>query len=142
MSLALVPALKEMKDPPLMASLIQSVGRRYRRLGWTCLFVLLITGYINLTARGFSHASLRTREFWTSPFGETLSWKLWLFALLILLSLAHDVSSGPRLQSMRKTHPEKAERYRKAATWMGRTTLIISLIITLLAVIMVRGRPW
>ena len=37
MSLLLVPSLRAMKDPPLMARLIQTVGTRYRVAGWISL---------------------------------------------------------------------------------------------------------
>jgi copper resistance protein D len=142
MSLMLVPALRAMGNPALTARLIQAVGKRFKWVGWICLATLLITGFINLTARGFSHASLVTREFWTSPFGETLAWKLGLFVIIVTLSLVHDFIAGPRLRTLRESNPVKANTYRIAASWMGRITLILSVIITLLAVMMVRGRPW
>jgi len=142
MSLMLVPALRELGNPALMARLIQAVGKRFKTIGWICLVTLLITGFLNLTARGFSHTALVSHEFWSSPFGETLAWKLVLFAVIIALSLIHDFVAGPRLRSLRETNPDKAGMYRRMASWIGRVTLLLSLIITILAVMMVRGRPW
>ncbi len=142
MSLMLVPALRAMGNPALMARLIQAVGKRFKWIGWACLLVLLITGFTNLTARGISHSMLATPEFWKSSFGETLAWKLALFVLIIALSLVHDLVAGPKLRRLRETDPAKADTYRRMASWLGRITLVTSVVITVLAVFLVRGRPW
>ena len=54
MSLLLVPSLRAMKDPPLMARLIQTVGTRYRVAGWISLGVLLVTGCLRSVWRAVS----------------------------------------------------------------------------------------
>ena len=61
---------------------------------------------------------------------------------MVGLSLIHDLIAGPRLRRVREDEPERARRYRRTATWLGRITLALSLLITLLAVMLVRGRPW
>ena len=61
---------------------------------------------------------------------------------MVGLSLIHDLIAGPRLRRVREGDPERARRYRRTATWLGRITLALSLLITLLAVMLVRGRPW
>jgi len=142
MSLLLVPALRTLENPPLMARLIQTVGRRYRVAGWISLGVLLVTGYLALNVRGISHAMLVDPAFWSSTFGQTLAWKLTLFAGVVGLSAAHDIMSGPRLRRLRETNPAAAERQRMLASWMGRVTLALSLLIVALGVMLVRGRPW
>lgn len=142
MSLMLVPALRAMGNPALTARMIQAVGKRFKWIGWGCLLVLLVTGFTNLTARGISHAMLADAAFWQSAFGETLAWKLALFAAIIVLSLVHDLVAGPRLRRLRETDPAKADTYRTMASWLGRITLFASLVITVLAVMLVRGRPW
>lgn len=142
MSLLLVPALRSLKNPPLMAQLIQTVGKRYRVAGWISLGVLLVTGFLALSLRGIGIAALTDPDFWSSPFGQTLGWKLALFASVVALSLAHDLMSGSRLKALRETNPAAAERQRRLASWMGRITLVISLAIVLLAIMLVRGRPW
>lgn len=142
MSLLLVPALRKLENPPLMARLIQAVGCRYRVAGWISLGVLLATGYLALSFRGIGHAMMLDTAFWCSPFGRTLGWKLALFGGVIGLSLAHEVLSGPRLQRLREQNPAAAERQRRIASWMGRITLVLSLFIVVLAVMLVRGLPW
>jgi uncharacterized membrane protein len=142
MSLLLVPALRRLDNPALMARMIQAVGRRYRVAGWISLGVLLVTGYFALMFRGITHATLVDPVFWSSPFGQTLGWKLALFAVVVGLSITHDLFSGARLRRRRETDPAGAERLRRTASWMGRITLVLSLVIVALAVMLVRGRPW
>jgi len=142
MSLLLVPALRSLKNPPLMAQLIQTVGKRYRVAAWISLGILLVTGYVALSLRGIGHGLLLDAAFWSSPFGQTLGWKLVLFATVVALSLAHDLMSGSRLKVLRETNPAAAERQRRIASWMGRITLVVSLAIVFLAIMLVRGRPW
>ncbi len=142
MSLLLVPALRSLKNPPLMAQMIQTVGKRYRIAGWISLAVLVVTGYAALSMRGIGVAMLTDPAFWSSPFGQTLGWKLALFASVVGLSLAHDLMSGSRLKVLRETNPAAAERQRRIASWMGRITLILSLALVILAIMLVRGRPW
>lgn len=144
MSLILVPALRSMRDPPLMSRLIQGVGRRYKRVGWISLALLLISGVMSLHFRGITWAMLTGREFWETPFGETLYWKLFLFILVLLLSVLHDAVIGPGSRNAARGNEfeRNAARYRKAATWMGRLTLVLSVIIVILGVMLVRGRPW
>jgi len=145
MSLILVPALRSMKDPALMTRLIQGVGRRYKWIGWMSLILLLLTGYLNLHFRGITMTMLGNRDFWNSAFGETLAWKLILFAVVLVLSLLHDTVIGPGSRARLpggEMDLAKAARYRKLATFMGRLTLILSILIVILAVMLVRGRPW
>ena len=142
MSLMLAPALRDMGNPALTARLIQAIGKRFKFIGWLCLTALLFTGFTNLTLRGYSHRELISLDFWQSPYGDTLAWKLVLFAGIIGLSLTHDLLAGPRLRRMRETDPARAETYRTLASWMGRVTLLLSILVTLFAVMLVRGRPW
>lgn len=127
MSLMLVPALRAQRDPSLTARLIRAVGKRYHRWGWGALGLLILTGLGLLHFRGISHAQLASADFWASPFGTTLAWKLSLVLAVVLLSLAHDLG---------------AARNRKAATLLGRLTLLLSVIIVFLGVLLVRGVPW
>ncbi len=144
MALMLIPALRAQKDPRLTARLVSAVGKIYHRWGWGSLVTLLITGFMALHYRGVRHSSLMSKEFWQSSFGQTLEWKLMLFTLIVGLSLIHDHVIGP--QHTRMSGPggdrKKAEKLRKQASYMGRLTLLISLIMVLLGNMLVRGNPW
>lgn len=144
MTLMLIPALRKLGDPALMARLIESVGTRFKVIGWGCLVTLLVTGYTNLLSRGFHHAVLGSQEFWQSSFGELLAGKIGLFVGIIALSLAHDTVVGPRFRRLRRdpAAAKSVERYRKAASWVGRLTLVLSILAVLTGIMLVRGRPW
>lgn len=142
MSLMLVPALRSMGNPALTARLIQAVGNRFKVIGWTCLGLLTVTGFTNLSLRGYSHGDLVSAAFWQTQYGETLAWKLTLFAGIVGLSLLHDLLAGPRLRQLRESNPARAENFRVLASWMGRITAVLSILVTLLAIMLVRGRPW
>jgi uncharacterized membrane protein len=144
MSLVLIPALRAQRDPGLTARMIQAVGRIYRRWGWGTLIVLLLTGYAALRLRGFSNAILTSAAFWRAPFGRTLAWKLFFFVGVVAFSLIHDLSSAQQLQRDSEQPPSAEERSqrRKIASWLGRLTLILSLIIVFFGVLLSRGNPW
>lgn len=144
MTLMLIPALRALRDPPLMGRLIEEVGRRFKWIGWGCLLTLLVTGFTNLTARGVSHATLAQRDFWASDYGGLLLGKIGLFAGIVLLSVVHDTVVGPRYRVLRRTAPQdpSVERFRMVASWAGRVTLVLSLMATVFGVMLVRGRLW
>ena len=144
MTLMLIPALRKLGDPKLMARLIESVGQRFKVIGWGCLVTLLVTGYTNLLSRGFNHTVLGSQEFWQSSYGELLIGKVGLFAGIIALSLAHDTVVGPRFRRLRgdPAAAKAVEHYRKAASWAGRLTLVLSILAVLTGIMLVRGRPW
>jgi len=145
MTLVLVPSLRAENSPGLIARMLAVVGTRYKRYGWAALVVLVITGWLNLHARGVSNAMLVNRDFWEGTFGTTLAWKLMFFVAVIVLSILHDGFIGPRFRRFSSPDHQdkvKAEKFRFLASWMGRLTLLLSLVITALAVMMVRGVLW
>jgi hypothetical protein len=65
-------------------------------VGWICFCVFIFTGIVNLAARGIGGQELRDATFWQGSFGSTLAIKLMLVAAILLISLFHDFSLGPR----------------------------------------------
>ncbi len=141
MTLMLIPALRSLKNPELMRSLMQSVGKLYHRWGWGSLIVLFITGLGLLHLRGISHSQLASPAFWQSPFGITLGWKLSFFVSVVIFSIIHDVSAIKAAKRENPT-PEQRSKDRKVASWLGRITLLFSLAIVVLGIMLVRGNPW
>ena len=140
----LVPSLRLIEDPRLRTKLIRVTGMRFRSVGWACLAVLLVTGYVNLAARGMGGESLVTPEFWATGYGRTLGWKLLFFIAVLSISATHDFIIGPRAGALQRRDPGglEAQRMRFMATWFGRFNLLLSLVIVLLGVLLVRGVPW
>ncbi len=60
------------------------------------------------------------------------------------MSLIHDLSSAQQLHRDNESPPSEEERSqrRKLASWLGRITLILSLILVFFGVLLARGNPW
>jgi putative copper resistance protein D len=142
-AVALVPVIRRPEYRGVFAELIGHVGARFRVLGWACLLVLVATGISNLMMRGIGGSTLSTAEFWSTSFGRTLAFKLVAVVLVVLATGAHDVLFGARAMRRLAQDPTSpvALRVRRVASWLGRTTLLLSLAVLLLAVWLVRGMP-
>lgn len=139
----IVPA---MRDPAAAAGspvLLQIVGRRYRVFGWTSLGILVITGVTNLWFRGIRWALLTDGEFWGSSFGRVLAWKLAFIALVLVATFGHDAWMGTAAakRALVDRASAAAKAYRKRASLLGRSTLVLSLVVLFFAVELVRGAP-
>jgi copper resistance protein D len=140
----LIPALRSRRAAPAeYAELIHATGTRFRNVGWACLAILVVTGFINLGRWGVDHSRLANAELWASPWGRILALKLLLVAAALTLSGVHDFVVGPRATRALRASPgaEDARRLRRAAGWMGRSNLLVAVLIVALAVMLVRGVP-
>jgi len=140
LALVLVPTLARVGDVGLRARLLGASGPRLRAFGWSCFAVLVVTGLVNLTARGFDllDPSDVGWRLWQGPFGFSLTCKLLLFAVVVAISAVHDFWLGPRATRLTPGSPE-ALRMRRIATWIGRLNLLLGLLIVFFAVTLVRG---
>ncbi len=141
LSLVLIPGLRGLDDPALRSRLIQTVGIRFRLVGWICLGTLLFTGVTNLLTRGIGWSLLADSAFWGGGYGRTLLWKLGVFAVILLLSGTHDWWIGPRAGVVARAQPGSPEamRLRRMATWFGRVNVLLSLAMLVLGVLLARG---
>ncbi|MCL2726621.1 MAG: CopD family protein [Polyangiaceae bacterium] len=128
-ALVIVPGLRRLDDE-LRRAILRDVGARFAIVGWYNLGVLVLTGIGNLTFRGLLSSTL-TMVFWTTPFGHTLALKLLLVALVFALTYAHYKDA------LRPGPETPADRRR--ASWLGRWTMIVSIVIAILGVRLVRG---
>lgn len=103
------------------AAFLDWFGRRFRAASWTCFAVLATTGTFNLWARGVTPGDFLRREWHATAFGQLVMFKLTLVAVAILLTIFHE-----RLASAR------------SARWMGRSLLLVGLVIVAAAVMLVR----
>lgn len=132
------PALRGL-DPDLRSRLFREIGVRFRTTGWVAIAVLLITGVMNLNFRGLLGPALSGGgDFWLSPVGRILAWKLGLVAVMISLAAIHDFWLGPlagRLPSGSVEH----RRVRASVAWMGRVNAILGVLLVYVATRLVRG---
>jgi putative copper resistance protein D len=142
-AVVVVPVLRRPDLRATAPALIRSMGARFRALGWVSLGVLVVTGVLQLGFRGIGLADFAKPEFRASAFGRALDYKLALVALVLLVSLAHDALSGKRALEIMEREPGSARalRTRRAASWIGRATMLLSLAVLYFAVALVRGMP-
>ena len=142
-ALVVVPVIRRKELEGAGARLIHLTGVRFRWVGWACFGLLLLTGVVNLLARGIAWADLFAPQFWAGPFGKLLGLKLVVFALILASSAVHDFVIGPRAVSIWQERPGSAEatRLRRQATQFGRLNLLLALLIVALGVMLVRGTP-
>lgn len=80
--------------------ILRGLGRRFRRIGWAAIIVLIITGLGNLLLRPspvrlyqlFNGEAFDTQRVY-EPIATWLPWKLILIAVMVGLMLYHDITS-------------------------------------------------
>jgi len=139
----LIPVLRRTRaEGGQYAELIHRTGTRFRNVGWACLVILVVTGFVNLATRwGVGFERLHSADLWASPWGHILATKLVLVAAALAISGVHDFVVGPRATRTLRTAPgsKEAGRLRRAAGWMGRANLLIAVVIVSLGMMLVRG---
>lgn len=142
--IVLVPAIRRPEMGGIAVALTRFTALRFRWVGWVCFGVFLITGTVNLAARGIGLRELRDVGFWQSSFGRILAVKLLLFAAILVISAFHDFFVGPRAAASWEADARSAEtlRLRRQAVRLGRLNFLIALMVILLGVLLVRGAPW
>ena len=145
LALVVVPAARSL-PPAERSALFHLVGPRFRTVGWSCVGLLLVTGVVNLAYRGVMWENLFTAELWSSEFGRVLAVKLVVIAVMLVLSILHDFVLGPasvRAHTPGEARPSaEALTLRRQASWLGRITTLLALVVVALGVMLVRGAPW
>ena len=90
LSVVLVPVLKREPFASQKALLFRTIAMRFRAVVWGAIAVLLFTGPLLLHQRGIPIAD-------PSGWPMVLVVKLGLVAILLLLTLTHDLIIGPRV---------------------------------------------
>jgi putative copper resistance protein D len=123
---------------------LRETGERFRNVGWTCFGIVLVTGTFNLWIRGVRLSDFARTAWLSSPFGQTVLLKLGTFALVLLVSTAHDFSVGPRasLAIARDPVSPEAQALRRRASLLGRVNVVLALLLVAAGVMLVRGVPW
>jgi len=127
-SVVVVPVLRRPEQAAAAGALVRQMGMRFRAFGWVCIGTLLVTGVLNLGLRGVWLDTLTSGLFWADGFGRALAYKLAAVVVVLGLTVTHDALS---------LRPEA----RRVASWLGRLTLLASLLVVLFAVWLVRGIP-
>ncbi|MGQ0695110.1 MAG: DUF4149 domain-containing protein [Nitrospiraceae bacterium] len=136
LSFVLAPLVRKGSATPEFMAIFLSAARRFRIVVWLAMGVLLATGLILLSQR---HIDFMNPATW-SPI---VTLKLGLVALLILLTLLHDLALGPWVSEI-STIPESARTRREhnlvwTARWLPRLSLLIALAVILVALVLARS---
>jgi putative copper export protein len=136
LSLVLAPLVRSRQAAPEFMALFRSAALRFRIVAWLAMGVLLTTGPILLSQRGMQPTN-------PASWPPILHMKVGLVALLLTLTLLHDLVLGPRV-SHATTIPE-SERTRwqvtivHTARWLPRLALLVALAVVLAAAVLARS---
>lgn len=131
----LVPSIR---NHPEKAALIHMTGMKFRTVGWIVLFILLLTGLLNMYFRNieFSWEGLTG-----SGFGRMVFYKLLIVGVTVIISALHDFYIGTTATRlwMNSADDKKAQQFRLWARWAGRINLVLALMAAGIGIAMVRG---
>jgi copper resistance protein D len=136
LSLVLAPLVRGRKAAPEFMVLFRSAALRFRSIVWVAMAVLLATGPMLLSQRGIHVAS-------PTSWPGIVSAKLTLVALLLFLTLLHDLVLGPQVSRVsaipdsQRTAGEQVVF--KTARWLPRLSLLIGLAVVIAATILARS---
>ncbi|MDH5741607.1 MAG: CopD family protein [Nitrospira sp.] len=136
LSLVLAPLVRGRKAAPEFMALFRSAALRFRPIVWVAMAILVITGPMLLAGRGISVTN-------PSAWSGIVTVKLTLVALLLFLTLLHDLVLGPRVSHVSAT-PESQRTTGeqivfKTARWLPRLSLLIALAVVVAATILARS---
>lgn len=139
LGIAVVPLLRTPDLANVRTTLLQRLGLRFRWIGWGLLLVLIATGVANVGFRGYTWSHLWDGTLWQGTWGRMLAWKVGLVGLMLVVNGVHDFYLGPRATQQIESGDASAETARRAASYLGRLVVLLSLVILALAVMLVRG---
>lgn len=136
LSVVLAPLVRGRKAAPEFTALFRSAALRFRIVVWSAMAVLLTTGPLLLWQRGIPST---TPSLWP----QVLMVKLGLVALLLVLTLSHDLLLGPMVSRL-SAIPEVArttgqQRLIQLARWLPRLSLLLALAVVVAAVDLARS---
>ena len=135
LSVVLVPVFRSELFASQRSLLFRTIARRFRAVVWGAIAVLLFTGLPLLHQRGIPIVD-------PSSWPMVLAAKLGLVAILLLMTLTHDLILGPRVGRILRLSVESRSTFEQAlvlwAPWIARLSLVLALIILFAAVALVR----
>ncbi|MEO7085960.1 MAG: DUF4149 domain-containing protein [Gemmatimonadaceae bacterium] len=134
------PVLRAVEPPELRQRMFEEIGRRFRRIAWWMIGVLVVTGIINLHYRGWLHwhGVFDSGQFWHTPTGYALAAKLAMVVGMIAISGVHDFIDGPRAGKLAPGSPA-AIAFRRRAALLARVNAVFGVLLVVAAVRLARG---
>lgn len=136
LSLVLAPLVRSRKAVPEFMALFRSAALRFRPIVWVAIAILVMTGPMLLSLSGVAVAS-------PSSWPGIVIVKLTLVALLLFLTLLHDLVLGPqvsRVSAIPESQRTSGEQVVfKTARWLPRLSLLIALAVVMTAAMLARS---
>ena len=136
LSVVLVPVLKSEPFASQKALLFRTIAMRFRAVVWGAIAVLLFTGPLLLQQRKIPIAD-------PSGWPMVLVAKLGLVAILLPLTLTHDLIIGPRVGRIVQLPTKSRTRFDHTlvlwSPWIARFSLVLALTVLFAAVLLVRS---
>ena len=136
LSLVLAPLVRSRKAVPEFMALFRSAALRFRPVVWAAMAILLMTGPMLLSHRGLS---VTVPASWPG----IVTVKLTLVALLLFLTLLHDLVLGPqvsRVSAIPESQRTAGEQVIfKTARWVPRLSLLLALAVVIAATMLARS---
>ncbi len=136
LSLVLAPLVRSRKAVPELMALFRSAALRFRPIVWVAMAILVMTGPMLLSFRGVAVTS-------PSSWSGIVMVKLTLVALLLFLTLLHDLVLGPqvsRVSAIPESQRSAGEQVVfKTARWLPRLSLLIALAVVITAAMLARS---
>lgn len=126
--------LPGIKDNPERKLILYKTGITFRFYGWITLFLLLLTGILNMYFKGIP---FKVSYFIDNNYGKLISYKLIIFICTIILSLIHDFFIGEKAISNKNEVTKN--KFLSIARWSGRMMLLLGLVAVFLGVAIARG---
>lgn len=136
LSLVLAPLVRSRKAVPEFMALFRSAALRFRPIVWVAIAILVMTGPMLLSLSGVAVAS-------PSSWPGIVIVKLTLVALLLFLTLLHDLVLGPQVSRVSAIPESKRTAGEqvvfKTARWLPRLSLLIALAVVMTAAMLARS---
>ncbi len=136
LSLVLAPLVRSRKAVPEFMALFRSAALRFRPIVWVAMAILVMTGPMLLSFRGVAVAT-------PSSWPGIVMVKLTLVALLLFLTLLHDLVLGPQVSRVNAIpEPQRTAGEQvvfKTARWLPRLSLLIALAVVMTAAMLARS---
>ena len=146
-ALVLVPVSRSIKLPGAGPLFLRMAAKRFSRIGWVLLVVLILSGIGILDRGGIGFDQLTSSDFWESDTGKALAIKSWLIVFMMALSAYHDFVLGPSLATQLEglepgqPPPPAVAVARRRLVALARVNVLLMLTIAALGIMMFRGIP-
>jgi uncharacterized membrane protein len=140
LALVVVPVAREY-PPPERAALLDAIGRRFRRVGWLAVLLLVLTGPFAAAYHGLTWESLRDGTIFANRFGQLLGLKVVAVAAMVGVTALHDFVAGPASARALGRDGAAPAPARARTAWLARLGMLLALVVLALGVLVARGLP-